>query len=68
MNNDTPHLAPEHAARYRMAEADLDRAREVDLLHITLPRLALEFERVRAALADTLQLVREIASPDDPHL
>ncbi|WP_224280643.1 hypothetical protein [Streptomyces sp. LS1784] len=66
MNSDTPHLAPEHAARYRMAEADLDRAREIDLLHITLPRLALEFERVRAALADALQLVRDVTAPDGP--
>jgi hypothetical protein len=65
--NDTPHLAPEHAARYRMAEVDLDRARNLDLLTTTLPRLALEYERLRAALADTLQLVRDIATPDHPH-
>ncbi|MFD0405041.1 hypothetical protein [Kitasatospora sp. NPDC127116] len=64
MTSDTPHLAPEHAARYRMAEADLDRARKIDLLTVSRPRLALEFERVRAALADTLQLVDDLASSD----
>ncbi|MFJ9443267.1 hypothetical protein ACIRRH_15555 [Kitasatospora sp. NPDC101235] len=67
MNSDTPHhLAPEHAARYRMAAADLDRARELDLMTTSRPRLVLEVERLRAALADALQLVRDVASPEDP--
>lgn len=67
MSTETPPpLPPEHLARFCMAARDLARAREVDLLAISRPRLAREYERLVAALDDALLLVRDVATSDDP--
>ncbi|WP_280684794.1 hypothetical protein [Kitasatospora sp. MAA19] len=66
MSTDTPPpLPPEYTARFCMANADLARAREIDLLTIPLPRLVHEFGSLISALDDALQLVRDIAMPRD---
>jgi hypothetical protein len=67
-DNPTPFLlpCPEQQSRYDMAAEDLADARDLDLGTVSRPQLLLAFERVRSALDEALQLIRDITQEDRP--